>query len=146
MKKKVADDEPTLFGEFLPEVPTEPVKDTQEPAAVAGTAEKKFDESEAGSVKQVKDPHEPVDEVKPAETNNNEKTYTYYKKGEKKMKKSEKKQAQETTTVTLHKSTVAKAKRLAMLEGVSVKAYLDKLVDERFARERDKLIAEINNL
>jgi hypothetical protein len=146
MKKKVADEEPTLFSEFLPEVPTEPAKDTLEPAAVAGTAEKKFNDSEAGSAKQAKDLHEPVDEVKPTKTNKIEKTNTYNIKGEKKMKKTEKKQAQETTTVTLQKSTAAKAKRLAMLEGVSVKAYLDKLVDERFARERDKLIAEINNL
>lgn len=146
MKKKGTNEGPSLFDVELLEVPTKPVLDPQEPVAGAEKAEAKTNIIEAGSAKQVKDPHEPVDEVKPAETNNNEKTYTYYKKGEKKMKKSEKKQAQETTTVTLHKSTAAKAKRLAMLEGVSVKAYLDKLVDERFARERDKLIAEINNL
>ena len=144
MKKKGIDNGPSLFDVELLEVPTKPVLDPQEPVAGAEKAEAKANIMEAGSSEPVKDTPEPVAVAVPAETNKNEKTYTYYKKGEKKMKQTEKKQAQ--TTVTLNKSTANKAKRLALLDGVSLKTYFEKLVDERFARERAKLIQEINNL
>ncbi len=117
MKNKELYDGPDLFNQEKQEAPAKPVYET----------------------------HEPVDKSAPVLTKVSEKQHNINNIEANKMN-SKTKPEKGTTTLTITKSAHKKLQMLAHVAGMSQRDFFAKLIDERFALEKNKIIENLKKM